>query len=136
MQHIRDYAPLLLLATAMAAKWRPAELVEVIVAIDLIQGSMFIEEAGLDMAPNMDRQADLLATVVRIKAGDFQHVLSGRAVEGSASAQSGVEPLLPLGNRFDDPQSFLLAVMNDPAARAEHRIAAAQALLPYFAKAL
>ena len=40
---------------------------------------------------------------------------------------------LNVGSGYRDPQSFLLAVMNDESASARQRIAAAKALLPYFA---
>lgn len=44
MPLIHDVDALLLLATALAAKRRPAELAEVIAAIDLIQGNIPVEE--------------------------------------------------------------------------------------------
>ena len=49
-------------------------------------------------------------------------------------AVPGAEPHggLDVGGGYVDPKSFLLAVMNDPGAAAEHRIEAAKALLPYF----
>ncbi len=121
--------------------------------IDPSMGSMFVEESGLDMAPNMDRQADLLAGFRSIKADDFaraqaallsmaearaaclsaekdaaESLLADRAVRPQAADR------LSLGSGFQDPQSFLLAVMNDPAASAAHRIDAAKALLPYVAR--
>lgn len=40
MHPILDFDPLLLLAVAMSSKRRPAELVEIIAAADLIQGSL------------------------------------------------------------------------------------------------
>ncbi len=40
---------------------------------------------------------------------------------------------LNVGSGYRDPQSFLLAVMNDESASARQRITAAKALLPYFA---
>jgi len=110
-------------------------------------GSMFVEEPGLDMTPNEERQADLLSGLESIRPDVFQNVLAGLRpqpeVDGDASL-SGMSasptdvavtrPLrgLSLGGGFTDPKSFLLAVMNDPAASAEHRIDAAKALLPYF----
>lgn len=105
--------------------------------IDPTLGSMFSEQAGLDMAPNMDRQAELLAGVAAIKAADFRRVLAGFSAPGTDPGVIQAPPLggrtLSVSGRFDDPHSFLLAVMNDPAASPEQRIAAAQALLPYFA---
>ena len=40
MYPIHDHDPLVLLATALAAKRRPAELLEIMAAIDLIQGNI------------------------------------------------------------------------------------------------
>ncbi|MCG2578296.1 hypothetical protein LZ012_14975 [Dechloromonas sp. XY25] len=40
MYPIHDHDPLLLLATALAAKRRPAELLEIMAAIDLVQGNI------------------------------------------------------------------------------------------------
>lgn len=122
--------------------------------IDPSMGSMFAEEAGLDMAPNMDRQADILAGFRSIKADDFARAQAALQVMAEARAAplstgSGAAGLpavdraasrqaadrLSLGGDFQNPQSFLLAVMNDPAASAAHRIEAAKALLPYIARA-
>lgn len=126
--------------------------------IDPTMGSMFIEEAGLEMAPNLDKQADMLAGLRCIKSGDFQQALAlledaaktdalfkSAATPGAAtSPNEAVSPLdfalgrsrakLNVGNNYSDPQSFLLAVMNDATATPRQRIAAAKALLPYFAK--
>ena len=116
--------------------------------IDPTMGAMFVDEPGLEMAPNMERQADLLARLKSIGTTDFQRGLeflqppaadlkspvggpvgavSRPAEEGGPSSEK-----LNLGNQYADPQSFLLAVMNDPAASTDQRIAAAKALLPYF----
>lgn len=102
--------------------------------IDPSLGEMFVAEAGLDMAPNFDRQADLLAGVQVIAAADFQRALTTlTAPEPTAEATSAATPR-HAACRYDDPHSFLLAVMNDPAASTADRIAAATALLPYFAR--
>ncbi len=53
-------------------------------------------------------------------------------VEERVRAPSGSGSGLNLAGAFTDPKTFLLAVMNDPAACVEHRIDAAKALLPYF----
>lgn len=37
-------------------------------------GSMFVDEPGLEMDPNWDRQADLLMGLESVKVGDFQRV--------------------------------------------------------------
>lgn len=113
--------------------------------IDPAMGSMFVDEPGLEMAPNLDKQADLLAGFESIEADDFRRALDRlsppAAPEGDpsepppksrqeAGGRSGSR--LTVGGDFSDPKSFLLAVMNDPGASAGHRIKAAKALLPYF----
>ncbi|NTV70300.1 MAG: hypothetical protein HGA71_09160 [Azonexaceae bacterium] len=119
--------------------------------IDPTMGSMFVDESWLEMAPNLDKQAAMLAGVESIKSTDFQRVLtllqeeaalSASLVESSRSGrESGPQgvatdpPLLSSGVRgnFSDPKSFLMAVMNDPQTCTCDRIEAAKALLPYFA---
>ena len=114
--------------------------------IDPSLGSMFSDESGLEMAPNMDRQADLLASLKCIDAAAFQHGLALLAADESppppatrqTPGESAERPAdkhstLTVGSNYSDPKSFLLAVMNDPSASAGQRIKAAKALLPYFA---
>ncbi|MGE5490596.1 MAG: TOTE conflict system archaeo-eukaryotic primase domain-containing protein [Actinomycetota bacterium] len=102
--------------------------------IDPSMGSMFADEPGLEMAPSLDRQADLLSGFESIKTADFKRVrdklLSPAAATGGAGEGAG----LAVGGNFADPRSFLLAVMNDPSASPELRVEAAKALLPYFEK--
>ncbi len=117
--------------------------------IDPAMGGMFADETWLDMAPSPERQADLLAGFKSIGVADFLRALSvlepgGAMVPATVGPMAGlvVEPPavsgavpqagLAVGGGFVDPKSFLLAVMNDPGAAAEHRIEAAKALLPYF----
>lgn len=126
--------------------------------IDPSLGAMFIEEPGLEMAPNMDSQAHILAGLESIKAAELQRAiailekpaeldasLNHSGSEGPANSPGGTaSPTcldthrprsgLSVGNSFSDPQSFLLAVMNDSSASPRQRIEAAKALLPYFAK--
>lgn len=117
--------------------------------IDPSMGSMFAEESGLDMAPNMDRQAEMLAALRPIEEAEFQHALTvlqamgdqpadtdAAAENSSARPQrkaAGARSILSVGSDFSDPRDFLRAVMNDPAASAKQRIRAAKALLPYVA---
>lgn len=105
--------------------------------IDPALGSMFMDEPGLEMAPNPDKQADLLAGLESIKAGDFRRVLNLlQSPPEPPGENAGPEPFaLGVGGGFRDPKSFLLAVMNDPNASPAHRIEAAKALLPYFERA-
>lgn len=112
--------------------------------IDPSLGAMFIDEPGLEMAPNMDRQAEILAGAKSIAAAEFQRALSqletpvapdaGPAEQGGGQPAEAGRPHSPLnvGSHYSDPKSFLLAVMNDPSASAGQRIKAAKALLPYF----
>jgi len=122
--------------------------------IDPGMGSMFIEEPGLGMVPTADRQADLLVGLKSITANAFQQALNvlqaqieaesianelaaARPLEGSRQSDGHAAPIqstLNVGSNFSDPKSFLLAVMNDSSASADHRIEAAKALLPYFEK--
>lgn len=127
--------------------------------IDPSMGSMFIDEAGLEMAPNLDKQADMLSGLGSIKSSAFQQALALLEDAAKADAQLGsaatagaetspneaASPLdfalgrnrakLNVGSHYSDPQSFLLAVMNDTSASPGQRIKAAKALLPYFASA-
>ena len=98
--------------------------------IDPELGSLFVDEPGLDMAPSEARQADLLAGVESIPRDAFERALArlGVSAEVGHLASTTETP----GAAFTDPKSFLLAVMNDPAASLEHRIEAAKALLPWF----
>ena len=120
--------------------------------IDAGLGSLFIEAPGLEMAPNTDRQADILSRLECIKPEHFTRALDILQLEASTAARAAesatngpVETAssrndkssrwpskLNLGATFSDPKSFLLAVMNDSSATAGQRIRAAKALLPYF----
>jgi hypothetical protein len=112
--------------------------------IDPSMGSMFIDEQWLDMAPNLDKQADLLSAFRAIKPAEFERALAQlapttRQLSPAADIQRpetapGKLQTLAFADHYSDPKSFLLAVMNDPAASAGDRIEAAKALLPYFEK--
>ena len=112
--------------------------------IDPTLGGMFIDEPWLEMAPNQDKQAELLAALKSITPAEFESALvmlqsaspSDPAPIDAVPTLPGVVPLrrrssLTVGSDYRDPQSFLLAVMNDASASARHRIAAAKALLPH-----
>lgn len=117
--------------------------------IDPSLGSMFIDEPWLEMIPNLDKQASILAGLKSIKAADFARALTllqtPAATPGEPESLPGEggqpfsapacrDSCLSVGSHYRDPQSFLLAVMNDPSASARQRIQAAKALLPYFAE--
>jgi len=141
-QAVTELVPALHLATG---KWSAF--------IDPRLGGMFIDEPGLEMAPNMVNQAGILASLKSIKAEEFQRALStlqmaaeadSKGAEAASDLQSQANDLpaldtkrprsmLKVGEDFRDPQSFLLAVINDSSASAGQRIKAAKALLPYFA---
>ncbi len=109
--------------------------------IDPGMGSMFTAEPWLEMAPNRNQQADLLAAFDSIRTADFVRALTllqpvaQPADDGGDTAKPPVSTL-SLQGPFADPKQFLLALMNDPSASPQLRIEAAKALLPYFEKAL
>ena len=115
--------------------------------IDPSLGSMFMDEQWLEIAPNMDQQANMLASRASIKRSTFLKVIEQLPAEASSSATSpsekrqngdaaaaakGSDSWLNIATPYADPVSFLLAVMNDTSASARQRIRAAKALLPYF----
>lgn len=94
--------------------------------IDPGLGGMLAEEPWLDMAPNPDKQADILAGFEAIKPAAFAQAL---ACLGPLPAASPTPASPAAGEAFDEPRRFLLAVMNDPTVDMALRIAAAKALL-------
>lgn len=105
--------------------------------IDPGMGSMFVGEPWLDLPPNRNQQADLLAGCQRIGKADFIRALTllqplaAPAVPNTTGKTSAPASTLAMRSEFTDPRQFLLAVMNDPHVSAELRIDAAKALLPY-----
>ena len=104
------------------------------VASDL--APMFADEPWLDMPPNPDGQAQLLAPLKSIPSGEFELALQqlrptpclatpGLASNASAPAAASL-----------DPKRFLLGVMNNDSLDLALRIEAAKALLPYVDAAL
>lgn len=120
--------------------------------IDPSLGALFVDEPWLDMAPSIDKQANLLAELKSINAGDLQRVLELAHFDKAEAAMTheANAPLTELGpvssadsckhsqsgtgHTQYDPKTFLLAVMNDASVSTEQRIEAAKALLPYFEK--
>lgn len=106
--------------------------------IDPTMGAMFVEESGLEMAPNRDRQADMLSGLKSVAAEDFQRALAILFAEPAstkvpASPEVDFQCSAPgVAKYYADPKSFLLAVMNDPSASLDQRLQAAKALLPAF----
>lgn len=113
--------------------------------IDPSMGSMFLDEPWLDMAPPPDKQADLLAGFARIEPLEFERALARLAPVSSPTPLTGdalppeslpiAHDRLTVHGPHADPQSFLLAVMNDPNASPALRVEAAKALLPYLSPA-
>lgn len=104
--------------------------------IDPGMGSMFIGDPWLDIPPNRNQQADLLAGCKPIGAADFTRALDilqpSAGPMGESNADNRTATVLSMRGEFTDPRQFLLAVMNDAQASADQRIEAAKALLPYF----
>jgi len=104
------------------------------VASDL--APMFADEPWLDMPPNPDGQAQLLAPLKSISPVEFELALqqlrptTGPATPGLAS-NAAAQAAASL-----DPKRFLLDVMNNDSLDLALRIEAAKALLPYFDAAL
>jgi hypothetical protein len=85
----------------------------------------------------MDKQADILASLDSIKAEDFQQArltlgISAAVKAGPAPQAASPQATVARHDAHGDPQSFLLAVMNDTSEKTRLRIAAAEALMPYF----
>mgnify|MGYP007117516377 FL=1 len=92
--------------------------------------SIFSDEPWLDLPPNPDAQANVLSHLESIQPAIFQAVLQQLSPTASA-APTGVAPASPPPEGGLDPFQFLQDVMNNPAIELSHRIAAAEALLPY-----
>ncbi len=105
--------------------------------IDPTMGSMFADEAGLEMglemAPNPERQADMLAAITPIPPAALERALARlRPAPTTPATAPGQAPAMPapgLAGPWTDPRAFLLAVMNDASAPLRERIEAAKALL-------
>ena len=100
--------------------------------IDPGMGSMFIDEPGLDIAPNPERQADLLMPVKSISSQVLQRILDEAKENIGLQAPSTIAPEQNASfpsTSFSDPREFLLLVMNSSQAGLAERIAAATALL-------
>lgn len=114
------------------------------VAPDL--AAIFAQEPWLDLPPNPEAQANVLARLQCIKPAVFQAALEQLrpAVRpetapitslASEKADRPASPSVPApatpGSSLD-PKGFLLGVMNDQTVELQLRIEVAKALLPYF----
>jgi hypothetical protein len=113
------------------------------VAPDL--AAIFAEEPWLDLAPNPEAQAKVLARLECIKPAVFQAALERL----SPVVMPEISPMASVADERDDsqankevkasalqgssldPKGFLLGVMNDKTVQLHLRIEAAKALLPY-----
>lgn len=119
--------------------------------------SLFADAEGLDLAPNPERQAAMLAGVAAVTpaqlararralpsaaGGEITAAGAGRGVQAANDAANALPFPTPggvagpagtgaLNAHYDDPRDFLRAVMNDPQVPVAERIRAASALLPY-----
>lgn len=101
--------------------------------IDPSMGGMFVEEPGLEMAPSLNRQADMLSGLRSIDADGLRQAMEKlRADAESVSPPTGNTSSSGPQGHFSDPKNFLLAVMNDPSLAMRDRIEAAKALQPSF----
>jgi hypothetical protein len=93
---------------------------------------MFVDEPWLDMPPNPEGQADLLARVKSIAPADLQRALQRLqpAAEPADAPELSIPPPRAVPAPGADPRQFLLAVMNDQTVDLALRIEAAKALLP------
>lgn len=107
---------------------------------------MFADEPWIDMPPNTDGQAALLAQLKSIQPDDLRRALerlgpAKGALGSQAEAGLAEKPATGVGQmngrpapagRWLEPRPFLLDVMNNDAVALALRIEAAKALLPYF----
>ncbi len=133
-QHLADLPAHRLRLLPGDAAWQPAtvpalqstdadgERWSAFVAPDL--APMFSDTPWLDVEPNPEGQASLLAGLRAITAEEWQRALPVTVAPAAAPA-----PTATAGS-FTDPRAFLLSVMNDPAQPMALRIDAAKALLP------
>lgn len=95
--------------------------------------SVFGEEPWLDIAPNLDQQADILSRLQPIKVSRFDEVLGllrGTSIPVTPPAAPAANASHPTAAKMG-ARAFLTQVMNDPAVALKDRIEAAKALLPY-----
>jgi hypothetical protein len=100
------------------------------VAPDLVP--MFVDEPWLDVSPNPDGQAQLLAPLKSIQPAEFELALQRLrpAAVPAAAGPASNDPAQATGSL--DPRRFLLDVMNNDSLDLALRIEAAKALLPHF----
>jgi hypothetical protein len=93
---------------------------------------MFADEPWLDMPPNPDGQAQLLAPLKSIPPAEFELALQHLRPTTGLAAPGLVSNASAHATASLDPKHFLLDVMNNDSLDLALRIEAAKALLPYF----
>ncbi len=99
------------------------------VASDL--AAMFADEPWLDMPPNPDGQAQLLAPLKRMAPADFELALQQLQPTTAAAAPGPRSDGAAPAAAALDPKRFLLDVMHNDSLDLALRMEAAKALLPY-----
>jgi hypothetical protein len=97
---------------------------------------MFADEPWLDMPPNPDGQAQLLAPLKSIPPAEFKLALQQLSPTTGPAAPGLVTNAAAPAAASLDPKRFLLDVMNNDSLDLALRIEAAKALLPYVDAAL
>lgn len=100
------------------------------VASDL--APIFADEPWLDMPPNPDGQAQLLAPLKSIPPTEFELALQQLRPTTGLAASELVSIASAQAAASLDPKCFLLGVINNDSLDLALRIEAAKALLPYF----
>ena len=91
---------------------------------------MFVDEPWLDLPPNPEGQADLLARLHSIPPAAFSRALQAVAIPSPVPAQpQAIAASTAPSAAIDDPRRFLVGVMNDASVDLALRIEAAKALL-------
>lgn len=101
------------------------------VFIDPCLGGMFMDQSGLDIQPNPDHQAELLAGLKSIELSDFHRLLRSLAPNHRVMATQSDCLATPGKGMSADPKAFLEGVMNDAGVPLKLRIKAAKSLLPF-----
>jgi hypothetical protein len=121
-------------AGAVPALRADSDLWSAFVASDL--APMFADEPWLDMPPNPDGQAQLLAPLKSIPPAEFELALQQLNPTTGPAAPALVSNAAAQAAASLDPKGFLLDVMNNDSLDLALRIEAAKALLPYFDAAI
>lgn len=92
---------------------------------------VFAEQPWLDMPPNAEGQARLLAGLECMQAADLERALQGLQPASTAAEPTEVNAAAAPAGGCRDPQRFLIDVMNDESVDLALRIEAAKALLAH-----